>query len=127
MYLVVIAWIYVVLMMSVAEATNTTGTVLGAIITFVLYGLGPCGLVVYLMRTPARKKALKQRRAEEQARHDATVAKVMTVAEPQTTTSHAPDGGSHAASSPKAIAEAIPEAIAPITGSPSIAPVRKEL
>ena len=117
MYLVVIAWIYVVLMMSVAEATNTTGTVLGAIITFVLYGLGPCGLVVYLMRTPARKKALKQRRAEEQARHDATVA---AVAEPQTTASHSPDGGSHAASGPEAIAEAIAVA-------PGIAPVRKEL
>ena len=36
MYLVVIAWIYVVLMMSVAEATNTNGTLLGAIVTFFL-------------------------------------------------------------------------------------------
>ena len=34
MYLIVIAWIYVVLMMSVAEATNSNGTVLGAVITF---------------------------------------------------------------------------------------------
>ena len=34
MYLVVIAWLYVALMMAVAEATNTTGTVLGAIVTF---------------------------------------------------------------------------------------------
>ena len=113
MYLVVIAWIYVVLMMSVAEATNTTGTVLGAIMTFVLYGLGPCALVVYLMRTPARNRAAKKRRADEQARHDATVA---AVAEPQTTASHSPDGGSHAASGPEAIAVA-----------PGIAPVRKEL
>ena len=39
MYLVVIAWIYVVLLMSVAEATNTNGTVLGAVVTFLLYGL----------------------------------------------------------------------------------------
>lgn len=29
MYLVAIAWIYVVLMMAVAEATNSNGTVLG--------------------------------------------------------------------------------------------------
>jgi len=65
MYLVVIAWIYVVLMMSVAEATNSNGTVLGAVFTFVLYGLGPVALVVYLMGAPARSKALKKRAAQE--------------------------------------------------------------
>lgn len=67
MYLVVIAWIYVVLMMSVAEATNTTGTLLGAIITFLLYGVGPATLVVYLMGAPARSKAIKKRQAAEHA------------------------------------------------------------
>ena len=65
MYLVVIAWIYVVLMMSVAEATNSNGTVLGALITFVLYGLAPVALVVYLMGAPARSKALKKRAAQD--------------------------------------------------------------
>ena len=69
MYLVIIAWLYVTLMMAVAEATNTTGTVLGAIITFVLYGLLPAALVVYLMSTPARRKALKARQAKEDAEH----------------------------------------------------------
>ncbi len=67
MYLVVIAWIYVVLMMSVAEATNSTGTVLGAVVTFVLYGVGPAALVAYLMGAPARSKAIKKRDAEERA------------------------------------------------------------
>ena len=38
MYIIAIGWLYVALMMSVAEATNTTGTVLGAVITFLLYG-----------------------------------------------------------------------------------------
>jgi hypothetical protein len=61
MYIVPIAWLYVALMMAVAEATNTTGTVLGGIITFVLYGLGPVALVVYLMGAPARRKAIKAR------------------------------------------------------------------
>ncbi len=116
MYLVVIAWIYVVLLMSVAEATNTTGTVLGAVVTFLLYGLGPCALVVYLMRTPARNKAGKKRRAEELARHQAQSA---VVAEPQASpgpgASIPPDSGSHAARGAEAIA---PDA--------SIAPVRKE-
>jgi len=65
MYIVVIAWLYVALMMAVAEATNTTGTVLGAIVTFVLYGLAPVALVVYLMGTPARRKARRAREAQE--------------------------------------------------------------
>jgi hypothetical protein len=64
-YLVVIGWMYVVLMMSVAEATNTTGSVLGAIVTFFLYGLLPVALVVYLMRAPQRRKAIKAREAAE--------------------------------------------------------------
>jgi len=65
MHLVVIAWLYVVLMMAVAEATNTTGTVLGAVFTFLLYGLAPVALVVYLMTTPARRRALREREAAE--------------------------------------------------------------
>ena len=67
MYLVIIAWLYVTLMMAVAEATNSTGTVLGAIITFVLYGLLPIALVVYLMSTPARRKAQKARALQQDA------------------------------------------------------------
>jgi hypothetical protein len=53
MYLVAIAWIYVALMMAVAEATNTNGTVMGAIVTFVLYGLVPVSIVMYLLGSPA--------------------------------------------------------------------------
>ena len=37
MYIVPIAWLYVALMMSVAEATNTNGSILGGILTFILY------------------------------------------------------------------------------------------
>jgi hypothetical protein len=65
-HLIVIGWLYVALMMAVAEATNTTGTVLGAIFTFLLYGLAPVALVVYLMGTPARRRAIKQRELEAQ-------------------------------------------------------------
>ena len=64
MYIVAIAWIYVALMMAVAEATNTNGSVLGAIVTFILYGVAPVSLVVYLMRSPARNRANKAKRAE---------------------------------------------------------------
>ena len=65
MYLVVIAWLYVVLMMSVAEATDTNGSLLGAIVTFFLYGLVPLSLVVYLMLTPQRRKGIREREAAE--------------------------------------------------------------
>ena len=65
MYIVAIAWMYVALMMAVAEATNTNGTVLGAIVTFILYGLMPISLVVYLMRSPGRKRANKEKEALE--------------------------------------------------------------
>jgi nucleoid-associated protein YgaU len=71
MYIIPIAWLYVALMMSVAEATNTTGTVLGAIVTFVLYGALPIALMLYFMGTPARKRAL---RARETAEREAAIA-----------------------------------------------------
>ena len=72
MYLIVIGWLYVALMMAVTEATSSTGSVLGAIFTFLLYGVGPVALVVYIMRSPARKQAI---RAREQAEHEARQAK----------------------------------------------------
>ena len=65
MYIVPIAWLYVALMMAVAEATHPNGTVLGALVTFVLYGVGPVLLVVYLMGAPARRRAIKAREAAE--------------------------------------------------------------
>ena len=71
MYLVPVAWLYVVVMMAVAEATNSNGTVLGAIVTFLLYGVLPIALVVYLMRTPARRRALRAREAAASLHPDA--------------------------------------------------------
>lgn len=69
MYLVLIAWLYVTLMMAVAEASSPTGTLLGAVVTFALYGLLPMGIVGYILGTPSRKRAL---RAREQADTRAT-------------------------------------------------------
>ena len=65
MYLVAIAWMYVALMMAVAEATASNGTVLGAIVTFVLYGLVPISIVMYLLATPSRNRARKARERAE--------------------------------------------------------------
>ena len=65
MYIVPIAWLYVAFMMTVAEATSSQGTVLGAFFTFVLYGLMPIGLMLYFMGTPARRRQRLAREAEE--------------------------------------------------------------
>lgn len=59
MILIAIAWIYVVLMVAVVEATGAHGTVLGAVFTFFLYGVLPLGIVMYLMLSPARRRARK--------------------------------------------------------------------
>ena len=59
MYLVAIAWMYVAVMMAIAEATHSQGSLLGAIITLLLYGVLPLGLVLYIMGTPARRRRRK--------------------------------------------------------------------
>jgi mannose/fructose/N-acetylgalactosamine-specific phosphotransferase system component IID len=66
MYLVAIAWMYVALMMAIAEATHANGSLLGAIITFLLYGVGPLALVMYLMGTPHRRRARQLKEQQEQ-------------------------------------------------------------
>lgn len=62
MHIVPIAWMFVVILMTLAEATSTQGTLLGAFFTFVLYGVLPLAIVMYLLGTPARRAA--RRRAE---------------------------------------------------------------
>ena len=63
MYLVLIAWIYVAFMMAIAEATSPVGSLLGAVFTFLLYGLLPMSVVGYIMGTPARRRARKAKEA----------------------------------------------------------------
>lgn len=62
MYLIVIAWAYVALMMAAAEALSPQGTLFGAFITLMLYGILPLGLLLYILGTPGRRR---RRRAEE--------------------------------------------------------------
>lgn len=112
MYLVVIAWIYVVLMMAVAEATSPNGSLLGAIVTFLLYGVGPVALVVYLMGTPMRRKALRRQEAEELAARRAADAASGT-AGPQGATEATASAGA-----PDAGREAPAHAVAPVRKEP---------
>jgi hypothetical protein len=72
MYLVLIAWIYVALMMAIAEATSPVGTLLGAVFTFLLYGVLPMSVVGYIMGSPARRSANKAKEAAERAQANST-------------------------------------------------------
>ena len=80
-YLVALAWIYVVLMVAVAEATAPQGSLLGAFFTVVGWGVIPLTIVLYILGAGARRRA---RRAAEAA---ASVA----------TSAADPDGRGHAA------------------------------
>jgi membrane protein implicated in regulation of membrane protease activity len=62
-----LGWLYVALMMAAAEATAPRGSLLGALLTFALYGVGPLALLLYLLDTPARRRRRRQREAEEPA------------------------------------------------------------
>ncbi|HEX8955466.1 MAG TPA: hypothetical protein VF798_04295 [Burkholderiaceae bacterium] len=72
MYIVAIGWIYVVLMMSVAETS-----VIAGIATFLFYGVLPLGVILYLMNTPKRRTA----RAEAEKLRRAQMRPISTVAD----------------------------------------------
>ena len=65
MHIVAVAWIFVVVLMALAEATSTQGSLLGAGFTFLLYGVLPLAIVMYLMGTPMRRRARKAHEARE--------------------------------------------------------------
>lgn len=120
MYLVAIAWLYVAMMMAIAEATSPIGSLLGAFFTFALYGLAPVALLMYLLGTPNRLRARKVA--------EASAARAMANAEPARASSasdeaqrQAPEISSTAAVDPDRSSQ-------PSTGAEGrgVAPVRKE-
>lgn len=67
MHIVAIAWIFVVVLMALAEATAPQGSVLGALVTLLVYGALPLSVVMYLLGTPARRAARRRQEAAESA------------------------------------------------------------
>lgn len=51
MYIIAIAWLYVVMVVAVADTT-----VVGGVLTFVFWGLAPLALFLWLFGTPARRR-----------------------------------------------------------------------
>jgi hypothetical protein len=80
-----------VLMMALAEALSPNGSVLGAVITFVLYGVLPLSIVLYILGAPMRRSARRRARTSESSASAAD-----------------PDGGSQAAG----------DAVAPVRKEP---------
>ncbi len=77
LYIVALAWMYVVLMVALAEVFSPQGTVLGAAFTVVGWGVVPLSVVLYILATPSRRAARKARESAVD-----------------------PDGGGHAAGDP---------------------------
>ena len=64
MFIVAIGWIYVVLMMSITETTAVAG-----VMTFILYGLVPVALLLYISggRQRKRRRASAEQERQRQA------------------------------------------------------------
>lgn len=71
MFLIAIGWLYVALMMAVAEANHPNGTVLGAVFTFLFYGVGPVALILWFGGRKSWRIARERRDAQESAEPDA--------------------------------------------------------
>jgi len=67
MYIVAIAWAFVVVLMTLVEATSPQGSVLGALFTLLLYGVIPLSVVLYILGTPARRRARLRMTEQAQA------------------------------------------------------------
>ncbi len=55
MHIVAIAWIYVVFMMSITEHS-----VIAGVMTFLLYGVLPLAIILYVMGAPQRRRRRKE-------------------------------------------------------------------
>ncbi len=108
MYLVAIAWMYVVLMMAAAEAFSPQGSVLGAMVTFTLYGLVPLSIVMYLMSTPQRRARRRRAEAAEAAGAAETAARDAPQASAIDAGSAQPDDRGHAPAA-QAVDALVPE------------------
>lgn len=65
MYLIPIAWLYVVILVAAAE-----DTIVAAILTFVFWGLAPLALFLWLFGTPARRRRRQAQERESLERND---------------------------------------------------------
>lgn len=58
MYLIAIGWLYVALLVAISDTT-----VVGGVLTFIFFGLGPLALFMWLVGTPARRRQQREKEA----------------------------------------------------------------
>jgi len=66
-YLVALAWMYVVLMVAIAELMSPQGSWLGALFTMLGWGVMPLAIVLYILGTPGRRRARRTAEAAASA------------------------------------------------------------
>lgn len=69
MYIVAIGWLYVALMMAITEHNVVAG-----VATFLMYGIAPVALVLYIMGTPGRRRRKAEAERAQRAKEAADVA-----------------------------------------------------
>ncbi len=63
MLVIAVAWMFVVVLVAVVEATAPNGSALGALGTLVFWGALPLALVLYLVAAAARRRGTRRRAA----------------------------------------------------------------
>ncbi len=58
MYIIAIAWLYVIVLMAATETSWVAG-----LMTFLFYGLLPVAILLYLMGTPERRRRRQRQEA----------------------------------------------------------------
>lgn len=79
MYIVVIAWLYVVLLMAFTERSITAG-----VLTFLLMGLAPCALLVWLFGSPGRNRAKRLQKLQHMSEAEPDTPPVLIVTDDPT-------------------------------------------
>lgn len=64
MYIIAIAWLYVVILMAATEKSITAG-----LLTIIFYGLLPCALLLWLLGTKHRRRNRQKQLLNENMRH----------------------------------------------------------
>lgn len=67
MYIIAIAWLYVVLLIAAADTS-----LIGGVLTFVFWGLAPLALFLWLFGTPARRRNARSKETADKDRADST-------------------------------------------------------
>lgn len=112
MHIVGLAWIFVVVLMAAAEATSPQGSLLGAVFTLLLYGLLPLSIVLYILATPARRRARRAREADAEA--DAAEADPAPTGGPMPMPVEAGSGGTPSAAQRNARGQAPGDGLPPV-------------